>query len=72
MNGNTLMTVGDVVHINLPITGEDHDGDEIESTSGNYLITKLRHSIAPQQKQHEIHMQVVRDSAIKSYKQMEV
>ena len=71
MNGNTLMTVGDVVHINLPITGEDHDGDEIESTSGNYLITKLRHSIAPQQKQHEIHMQVVRDSAIKSYKQME-
>ena len=72
MNGNTLMTVGDVVHINLPITGEDHDDDEIESTSGNYLITKLRHSIAPQQKQHEIHMQVVRDSAIKSYKQMEV
>ena len=71
MNGNTLMTVGDVVHINLPITGEDHDDDEIESTSGNYLITKLRHSIAPQQKQHEIHMQVVRDSAVKSYKQME-
>ena len=72
MNGNTLMTVGDVVHINIPITGEDHDGDEIESTSGRYLVSKLRHSIAPQQKQHEIHAQLVRDCTTKSYKQMEV
>ena len=71
MNGNTLMTVGDIVHINIPITGEDHDGDEIESTSGNYLVSKLRHSIAPQQKQHEIHAQLVRDCTTKSYKQME-
>jgi len=72
MNGNTFITVGDVVHINIPITGEDHDGDEIESTSGHYLISKLRHSIAPQQKQHEIHAQLVRDCTTKSYKQMEV
>ena len=72
MNGNTLMTVGDVVHLNIPITGEDHDGDEIESTSGRYLVSKLRHSIAPQQKQHEIHAQLVRDCTTKSYKQMEV
>ena len=71
MNGNTLMTVGDIVHINIPITGEDHDGDEIESTSGRYLVSKLRHSIAPQQKQHEIHAQLVRDCTTKSYKQME-
>ena len=71
MNGNTLMTVGDIVHINIPITGEDHDDDEIESTSGRYLVSKLRHSIAPQQKQHEIHAQLVRDCTTKSYKQME-
>ena len=71
MNGETHMTVGDIVHINIPITGEDHDGHEIEHTSGNYLISKLRHSIAPQQKQHEIHMQLVRDCTTKSYNQME-
>ena len=71
MNGETHMTVGDIVHINIPITGIDHDGDDIESTSGNYLITKLRHSISPQLKQHEIHMQLVRDCTTKSYKQME-
>jgi hypothetical protein len=71
MNGQTHMTVGDIVHINIPITGEDHDKDEVESTSGNYLISKLRHSISPQQKQHEIHMQLVRDCTTKSYKQME-
>ena len=71
MNGQTHMTVGDIVHINIPITGEDHDKDEVESTSGNYLISKLRHSISPQIKQHEIHMQLVRDCTTKSYKQME-
>jgi len=71
MNGSTQMTVGDIVHINIPITGEDHDKDEVESTSGNYLISKLRHSISPQMKQHEIHMQLVRDCTTKSYKQME-
>ena len=71
MNGETHMTVGDIVHINIPITGIDHDDEEIEHTSGNYLISKLRHSIAPQQKQHEIHMQLVRDCTTKSYKQME-
>ena len=71
MNGNTQMTVGDMVHINIPITGIDHDNEEIEYTSGNYLISKLRHSISPQMKQHEIHMQLVRDCTTKSYKQME-
>ena len=71
MNGNTLMTVGDIVHINIPITGIDHDDEEIEYTSGNYLITKLRHAISPQNKQHEIHMQLVRDCTTKSYNQME-
>ena len=71
MNGNTLMTVGDIVHINIPITGIDHDDEEIEYTSGNYLISKLRHSISPQMKQHEIHMQLVRDCTTKSYKKRE-
>jgi hypothetical protein len=71
MNGNTNMTVGDMVHIYIPVTGVDHDDEEVESTSGNYLITKLRHAISPQQKQHEIHMQLVRDCTTKSYKQME-
>ena len=71
MNGNTQMTVGDIVNINIPITGIDHDNEEIEYTSGNYLISKLRHSISPQMKQHEIHMQLVRDCTTKSYKQME-
>ena len=71
MNGNTQMTVGDMVHIYIPVTGVDHDDEEVESTSGNYLITKLRHAISPQQKQHEIHMQLVRDCTTKSYKQME-
>jgi len=39
--------------------------------AGNYLISKLRHSISPQMKQHEIHMQLVRDCTTKSYKKRE-
>ena len=62
MNGNTFLTVGDLIDISIPITGEDHDNEQDEaSTSGLYLITQLRHKIAPQQKQHEISMKVYKD-----------
>ena len=57
-----LLTVGDLIDISIPITGEDHDNEQDEaSTSGLYLITQLRHKIAPQQKQHEISMKVYKD-----------
>ncbi len=61
IHGNSLYTVGDIVELSFPITGQDHDDDKIDFASGNYLISKLRHSLTPPTNSHVIHMSVVRD-----------
>ena len=61
IHGNSLYTVGDMVELFFPITGQDHDRDEVDFSSGNYLISKLRHSFTPPTNNHVIHMSAVRD-----------
>jgi len=60
IHGNSLYSAGDIVELSFPITGQDHDDDEIDFASGNYLISKLRHSLTPPTNSHVIHMSVVR------------
>jgi len=61
IHGNSLYTVGDMVELSFPIIGQDHDNDKIDFSSGNYLISKLRHSFTPPTNTHLIHMSVVKD-----------
>ena len=51
VHGHTGISVGDMVDIRFPIVGEDHDNERIEkTTSGNYLISHLRHSFVARYK----------------------
>ena len=62
VHGHTGISVGDMVDIRFPIVGEDHDNERIEkTTSGNYLISHLRHSFVLATSNHEIHLRVVKD-----------
>ena len=61
--GTTDLAAGDMVHIKLPIVGVNHNKEQFESsTSGNYLISHLRHSFIPVTKKHEIHLRAVKDN----------
>ena len=62
IQGHTGISAGSMVNINFPVVGEDHDDEIIEkSTSGNYLISHLRHSFVPVTRKHEIHLRVIKD-----------
>jgi len=62
VHGHTGISAGDMINIQLPIVGEDHDNEKVEkTTSGNYLISHLRHSFIPVTKTHEIHLRAVKD-----------
>ena len=62
VHGHTGISAGNMVNINFPIIGEDHDNDLVEkTTSGNYLISHLRHNFIIATKEHEIHLRVVKD-----------
>ena len=51
-----------MVDIRFPIVGEDHDNEIIEkTTSGNYLISHLRHNFILATSQHNITLRAVKD-----------
>jgi hypothetical protein len=62
VHGHTGITAGDMVDIRFPIVGEDHDNEIIEkTTSGNYLISHLRHNFILATSQHNITLRAVKD-----------
>ena len=62
VHGHTGISAGDMININFPVVGEDHNNDKVEkTTSGNYLISHLRHNFIPITKTHEIHLRAVKD-----------
>jgi len=62
VHGITNLKVGDIIEANFPVVGNDHKDYKIDPfLSGRYLISKLRHTISPATKTHEINMQIVRD-----------
>ena len=63
INGTTDIAAGDMAYVSLPIVGVNHNNEQFErSTSGNYLITHLRHSFIPTTQQHKIHLRATKDN----------
>jgi hypothetical protein len=63
INGNTTIAAGDLIDVQLPIAGIDHDDDKVDKYySGTYLITNLRHVFVPRQRTHNIVLSLAKDS----------
>ena len=63
IHGNTTVTVGQVIDINVPINGTDHEGvGHSKHQSGLYLISKVRHTFSQPTRTHTIHLQATKDS----------
>jgi len=63
VHGNTTLTVGQVINVNLPVFGVDHEDTKISKhQSGLYLINKLRHTFNPPTRTHTVSLQATKDS----------
>ena len=63
IHGNTTIAAGDMIDIQLPIAGIDHDDDKVDKYySGEYLITNLRHIFTPRERTHQILLTLAKDS----------
>ena len=61
--GNTTIAAGDMIDVQLPIAGIDHDDDKVDKYySGVYLITNLRHIFVPRERTHQILLTLAKDS----------
>ena len=61
--GNTTIAAGDMIDVQLPIAGIDHDDDKVDKYySGIYLITNLRHIFTPMERTHQILLTLAKDS----------
>ena len=58
VNGRTDIAVGDLVFVTVPAVGTE-DGDE--TFTGEFLISKLRHTFSMLTNQHAISMEVIKD-----------
>ena len=54
LTGSTTLAVGDVINLQIPVTGRVHDKENDEYMTGKYLITELRHMFSTVDKKHEI------------------
>ena len=69
IHGYSELSVGDMVNIELPITGTDHDKEQIDTMyNGRFLITQLKHDFDQSERQHRILMSVVKDSIPEKFK----
>ena len=70
VHGYCDLSVGHKVNITLPVVGNDHGGEKQieEYYSGEFLITQLRHSFIQDTRNHNIIMNVVKDSTAFEYK----
>ena len=61
--GNTALRVGNVIELDIPVIGVDHNDERVDRFfSGNFLIKNLRHQFMESTRTHIIHMAVVKDS----------
>ena len=68
IHGNTTVEAGQVIRVNVPISGVDHENTKISKyQSGFYLISKLRHRFNPPTKTHTISLQATKDSIPKDF-----
>ena len=63
VHGYSELAVGDMVNLEFPITGTDHNDEQIDTIyNGNFLITQLKHTFDQSERQHRILMSCVKDS----------
>ena len=63
IHGNTTVTVGQVIDVNVPISGQDHEEvGQSKLQSGLYLISKVRHTFSQPTRTHMISLQATKDS----------
>ena len=63
VHGYSQLCVGDMVNIELPITGTDHDDEGVDTIyNGRFLVTQLKHDFNQAERQHRMTMSVVKDS----------
>ena len=63
IHGNTTVAVGQVIEINVPINGTDHEEvGQSKYQSGLYLISKVRHIFSQPTRTHMIQLQATKDS----------
>ena len=67
LTGSTTLAVGDVINLQIPVTGRVHDKENDEYMTGKYLITALRHMFSTVDKKHEIALVASKDSLPKEY-----
>ena len=67
LTGSTTLAVGDVINLQIPVTGRVHDKENDEYMTGKYLITELRHMFSTVDKKHEIALVASKDSLPKEY-----
>ena len=59
--------VGDTINLELPITGTNHDNEQMNTIyKGDFLVTQLKHDFDQSERQHRILMSVVKDSIQKN------
>ena len=69
IHGNTTVEAGQVIYINFPIFGRDHENTKLSKyQTGKYLISKLRHTFNPPTKMHTISLQATKDSLPEGFK----
>jgi len=63
VHGYSELAVGDMVNLEFPITGTDHDNEQVDTIyRGNFLITQLKHDFDQSERQHRVLMSCVKDS----------
>ena len=62
-HGYCKLSVGDKIHLTLPLTGKDHGKSKIDTFyEGEFLITQLRHQFEQGERRHTMLMSVVKDA----------
>jgi len=72
VHGYSEISVGDTINLELPITGTDHDNEQIDTIyKGDFLVTQLKHDFDQSERQHRILMSVVKDSIPEEFKNIQ-
>ena len=72
VHGYSEIAVGDMINLELPITGTDHDNEQIDTIyKGDFLVTQLKHDFDQAERQHRITMSVVKDSIPEEFKNIQ-
>lgn len=63
VHGYSELAAGDMVNLEFPITGTDHDNEQVDTIyKGNFLVTQLKHDFDQSERQHRVLMSCVKDS----------